>query len=50
MDKISLLCDKLHHIPDWGKAFHNVWVELIEGKHESILDQQKKINAIYTRI
>jgi pterin-4a-carbinolamine dehydratase len=53
IDKISLLCDKLQHLPKWQQSLHRVRVEIMvekTGRKESAQELQQQIEDIYCNI
>jgi pterin-4a-carbinolamine dehydratase len=53
IDKISLLCDNLQHMPQWQHSQHRVRVSLAvekEGRTKSVEVLQQEIEDIYAHI
>jgi 4a-hydroxytetrahydrobiopterin dehydratase len=53
IEKISLLCDRLQHLPQWQNSLHRVRVEIAPnkaGRIESTADLQQQIDEIYQGI
>ena len=53
IEKISLLCDSLQHLPQWKDSLHRVRITVKhekEGRAESAYELQQKIENIYAHI
>jgi len=53
IEKISLLCDSLQHMPEWQNSLHRVRICIMtekEGRKESATDLQQQIEDIYAHI
>jgi pterin-4a-carbinolamine dehydratase len=53
IEKISLLCDNLQHMPQWQNSLHNVRVSIVmekEGRTIPVETLQQQIEDIYAHI
>jgi pterin-4a-carbinolamine dehydratase len=53
IEKISLLCDNLQHLPQWQNSLHRVRVEIKvdkTGRKESASELQQQIEDIFAHI